>query len=365
MTLIVGIKWKGVAYLFADSAITSSVRSTGEGSFTSFGELEIDDGNSSVTESALKIVNAGDCAITFTGDVGTMNSIIDSMLVLTKMGVAGSLAFERAWLSNQPINRSRTVEILVAVSDLGRGASLWHFADGARNELADGTITVLGSARPATEAFIVEAFNRIAYHERDPQKILSVTLAVLQHFGLHDQTLRDGHGGAFAGIRVDKAGCQEQPDTLYVLYRGMKLPSDESFVTDMLLVRHQQNGLYLGRMNCNGSAGPNKVLHNPLWVQSDRLAKAQHALDELFGLETVRIYAFLCFGFRTVLLTDKQTIEQKQVIEVEPISTTAKGVRITVPGKTAKFLAIPPEKGRFSAAPIAIHALWIPDGEVK
>lgn len=216
MTYCVAWKYNNNIYMVGDSATTRSGDPlTGT---TSIGQLQKNDQNMTVEESALKIVPVSPhCVIAMAGDVRScikMATFIRDnyqqelpLNSLLKMAITsiGPLTGECHLLIGQHLNgvaelhewRSNDYEKLIDIIE---------FSD-------------IGSADYYTKTFTKDIITKYICPIQQPLFMLPFATGLLMSHSAHANLIKSGVGGCVFGIELSSKGYQWQPDTTYLFYR--------------------------------------------------------------------------------------------------------------------------------------------------
>jgi hypothetical protein len=213
MTYCVGWKSQSAVFLAADSAETSfdepklKLSTMGEKHSTLRGQTD----GPFVQESALKLHDFGQCAVTFAGDCGDGYRVIGNMKQALARGATALDAF-----ADSIIDRTGAQVILAFMDDNRPMLAVWN-ADGDATLRVDVNRIQLGTINDDYRALTSKMLDTILGFPDHSNRILALTLSLLQSYGIHDYLIERGIGGAFCGLYVDSEGVKWQPDMLCLI----------------------------------------------------------------------------------------------------------------------------------------------------
>jgi hypothetical protein len=318
MTYCIGFRKGPLACLIADAAVTGPHPSI-EGQ-TSFGELQINDGVSSVSERALKIFRLPMAAVTFSGLDGVGRDFVEQLSTRLTAGMSVAEAFEASVANVLPLNSPSDLQVICAWPT-PTGGRLLSFNAALNQRVSEHEHLVqIGSAdrerRQITERFL-NFLGQIP--QLTPVQSMVAMTALCQSYGVYDYTLPRGIGGAFTAISTGPDGIQWQPNTMYIFYRPEDLsgsiksqsaaaPSNlqggPTMPTVFACVHHDV--LVLRSSVADGGL---RLLANSFEGEPRERALARAEAASRYALQVVSgegadYLAFLCTAFRSITLCE-------------------------------------------------------------
>jgi hypothetical protein len=221
MTYIVGWKHNGIAYLCADSALTThDTEPTPMMEPSSFGEAPINLERRQVSERSVKILNFGRAVVAVSGSVANANSVLislrDELRHVENIRVAFAHAIEDCLLDDES---KASVQFILAAPNNIDVTMLFYNTDGRGNigEVAEDHIVNFGSIRNEKRRLTCSLIAKIATSTEVPGRQLASVLGLLQSFGVNQNLFDDGVGGAFYGGYVTATEFKWQSDILYII----------------------------------------------------------------------------------------------------------------------------------------------------
>jgi len=233
MTYLVAIKTGGSVILAADTAITTTTRASSrpfnvsETIRTTFGESTISEPRRCVEGEMNKVIHLGKAAVAFCGDADAAEEFI-SDLVFSLKGRDDVREAIRISVQNCSRSAGTNSSARIAISfPSDEGAELFTIKTGnwcVTEHEPDG-ILQLGSMpdrfKQHTKALIERFVGKMSGR---PDRLLAVTLGILQSFGTYSALLEESVGGAFCGLAVDSSGIIWQDDILYAIHAEIDIP---------------------------------------------------------------------------------------------------------------------------------------------
>lgn len=217
MTYCVGFKYRDSVYLIADSAVTAEGPRSSS-SVSSFGEAPHVDTQRVVDERALKLVTIGqNCMVALAGDLARAFGGVE--ILRSAYPVSADIpALLRALTQNIDAASTDHFEYLIATVG-AEGPQLWHWSSKAPNAPTPmDNIAQIGSLA-TWHPYMTGAIVDILRAGRIPaDRLLSITTAIIQSYGLRDRLLDHGVGGVVAGAQIQPSGIRWLPDTNYLIH---------------------------------------------------------------------------------------------------------------------------------------------------
>jgi hypothetical protein len=244
MTFIVAWKRKGIAYLCADSALTTFADEPIELlDFSSFGERTINQPGHQVAERSIKIFNLQRAMVAICGEYSIAVQVVlalrDELIHVQDIRDA----FTRAIKDTLTDIHSRGKIRLIVASPSGTGANvLFYNGDGELTvrELVNDQIVRFGSLDNEPRNLIAEVISQAAAASNNPSRLLASVLGTLQSLGVNSNLLDQGVGGAFYGAYVTAREICWQGDVLYVVKQPGEywtLPISTSIRDNVLVIK--------------------------------------------------------------------------------------------------------------------------------
>ncbi len=227
VTYCLGWKTRECAYLVADTAVTST--RTARTNRTSFGELHRSVGGQNVEEAALKIAATPGAAMTFSGDAALGLEIARVFESTLGCGIEPREALDRAIKSHTPFGSNKSASLLCVFHEAGKPRLLsFNTKDDQQITEHGDEVVQLGSLKQSVFEQLSEAYIREVRNAHiEGRLLLTGTLALCQNYGVRNDLIQHGVGGAFCGGFVDSSGFQWQPDIGYLLFKGdVQSPSE-------------------------------------------------------------------------------------------------------------------------------------------
>lgn len=262
MTYLVAIKCGRSVILTADTAITTkhpfAPPTNWNPKRTSFDEPSISEPRRSVEEKMVKVFNLNKAAIAFCGNLKAAEDVIEgfAFALIGRDDVREALEICLSTLRKSSPGEVATFAVGFPSS---HGASLLTFntKEWTISEHASDGILQFGSmpcefkeqTKRWMEYFAPEMKER-------PDRLLAVTLGILQSYGIYTSLLDDHVGGAFCGLSIDSSGVKWQDDILYAIHADPSTPvgfvhcaiRDNVFVVNSSLIDECRH--FVGRINC-------------------------------------------------------------------------------------------------------------------
>ncbi|MGR6831331.1 hypothetical protein [Aliivibrio wodanis] len=226
MTYSVAWKTDTEVFIVADSAVTiSNVHDSEEiHGTTSFCERQgrLDNGNY-VYESAYKIFSKSNVAYSLAGDANFGSEFIKDVAFRIEIGFDVETSIKGAIENYPDFKYKPSIEVTMAFYDekpqlitvKNKRANFVEFEDGLvlngspTNELINYTNTF--------HNVFMEDYFKIPLGSVSDEELLIKMIALLQSYGIHNYTIENGIGGAYAGVRVTDSGIVYQPDICYLI----------------------------------------------------------------------------------------------------------------------------------------------------
>ena len=220
MTFVVAWKHDNHVYLCADSAITTYLPSSPlNDEQTSFGEATVDLPGVQVAETAIKLIRLDSVIAAYSGDVATSRSILVALrdeLIHHSPEKAFALAID-AHRSSPNIRQAK----IVVASPTGaedRAIAYTHDLTGTLQEIANDELVRFGGTDTHRD-LTVEAIAKVSREPLSPQRRLSCVQSLLQSFGVNQNFMEQGIGGAYCGAYVSATGIHWQDDVIYFIHQ--------------------------------------------------------------------------------------------------------------------------------------------------
>jgi hypothetical protein len=323
MTYCIGFRKGPLACLIADAAVTGPHPSIE--AQTSFGELQIKDGVSSVSERALKIFRLPMVAVTFSGLDRVGRGFVEQLSTRLTAGMSVAKAFEASLANVQPLNSPSDLQVICAWPTPNGGRLLSFNAAMDQRVSEHEHLVQIGSAdrerRLTTERFLkfLEQFPQLT-----PVQSMVAMTALCQSYGVYDYTLSRGIGGAFTAISTGPEGIQWQPNTMYIFYHPEDL-SGSIKSQSAAAPSNLQGGptmptvfacMHQDVLALRSSVGSPRLLTNSFEGEPHETVLARAEAASRYALRVVSgggadYLAFLCTAFRSVTLCEASQPETR------------------------------------------------------
>lgn len=218
MTYVLAWRTKTGVYVVADSAVTSSPHGTHPSvDSTSFGEKNVTSDDRHVYEGAIKIVQFGSLAISFSGNAFYCRKVATMLKARLDRGAPPREAVQSVLLDW--LDPTADVSVVVAFLEGGAPVLLAFNDDGRRHieECSVDSMVQLGSAPAHLKDLSHSMFGLLTRTSTASDDHLAIALAWVQSYGLRAALMQSGVGGAFVGLRCDHTGFHWHRDALFAV----------------------------------------------------------------------------------------------------------------------------------------------------
>lgn len=219
MTYLIGWKTETSVFLAADSALTSRRGLSLDVNFSSFGEEHLNDGQRIVEERMPKMLMKNNIGAAFAGTVSLATDIIYTFFNEIDNGKQPLEALKWAvGICNPTPLDDRSAVVLVAYTENAHPYLLSFNANHDHVIKEEHALVQAGSMPQNYKNFTEYSLSQILPNTVfEPDKHLASMLGIFQTYGVIDDLLAHGVGGAFSGLWIDDVGGHWQPDILYKL----------------------------------------------------------------------------------------------------------------------------------------------------
>ena len=244
MTFIVSWKRNGIAYLCADSALTTSEQEPSKLPDTSsFGEQTINVQGHQVAERSTKIYNLRRAAIAISGDYSLAKRVVmalrDELVHVDDIRTAFTRAIDETLTD---VESRKMIRLILAAPCADDATVLFYNSDGdlTVRELENDHIVRFGSLDSDRRLLAAEIIVQAGKSSDVPTRQLAIVLGLLQSLGINTNLLDQSVGGAFYGAYIDSNGITWQGDALYIVRQPGEfwtLPVSTSIRDDAVIIK--------------------------------------------------------------------------------------------------------------------------------
>lgn len=174
-----------------------------------------------VEESLLKLVPLGSGTVAaFAGDVELATSCLDFLRDAIPTAANTREPLHSLTLSLGPFPKDRPVELLLAVTDEAGRCELvhWDSVRGLDHSDSDSDYYQIGSLTSYHAALTPALLTLFVQGKLETERMLSVVVAIVQSYGIHDDLVSMNVGGLIFGIQTRLGVVTWQQDTNFVVY---------------------------------------------------------------------------------------------------------------------------------------------------
>ncbi len=338
MTYAFALKYRGSAYLFADSVTTQYAEVPPDTKTTSFGEASLMERGKTVQEGCLKILRiADDCYVAFSGVVHLAEAAAGILQQAYREGIPTSDLL-RALAINFGYRPADKLDLLLARNS-GGVPEIWHWrAADPSNPVSVELGAQIGSL-PGTHAVTVDsqtlALSFMANNLTEEELLVSMT-ACIQSFGLRDWLLQNGVGGAIVSVRLAGNGAQWLPDTNYIVHdKDMQNP-------DVVSIAVRRDGVFIKTTYSQWMRTfASGTVHGP---QAEALVELESEMLAHFARSAARFWIFLGSYAMTIFVLDAGAVVSETPV-MRHVKTGHSERHYQVSSLLRDELAVPPPAG--------------------
>ncbi|UPA22830.1 hypothetical protein K8942_01290 [Candidatus Peribacteria bacterium] len=219
MTYALGWKTESEVFLAADTAITTrgdNVQDLDRPK-SSFGQQHIKEEKRKVEERDVKLHLKNNVGITFAGDVSLAREIVKAFYDELDKGKSPTDALNWAINLHAPTPSDRKVKIIVGYYEKGHPCLVTFNSKDDHVVRNNEVLVQIGSIPQAHRNFTEISLSHIlpdTVHQ--PKLQLASMLGIFQIYGVFDDLMNHGVGGAVGGLYIDETGGRWQPDLLFL-----------------------------------------------------------------------------------------------------------------------------------------------------
>jgi hypothetical protein len=330
MTYCIGFKRGSLACLIADAAVTGPDPVEAE---TSFGELQ----DSAVSERALKLFRLPGAALTFSGKSRLGRDFITQFRVRLAAGMDVTSALEASAKNVMPLASPSDLQVLCAWSTPVGGRLTSFNAKLDLNIFEHDDLVQIGSADDIRKVSTAQFLSVLGGSNLlTPTQIMVGMTALCQSYGVHDNALPRGIGGAFTAISAGPDGIRWQPDTAYLFYHpghlsGSVQTSSAARPTNLkgapiaktVLACVHEDVLALRSTVATGNSRSlmNSTEGEPLQTIRARAEAASHYSAQVASKGSAEYLALLSTAFRLLVLCETRGYLSHRDLILRPTST--------------------------------------------
>ncbi|PIR48143.1 hypothetical protein COU80_05970 [Candidatus Peregrinibacteria bacterium CG10_big_fil_rev_8_21_14_0_10_55_24] len=219
MTYALGWKTENEVYLAADSAITlKNSQETPGRAKSSFGEGHLRGSEKFVEERMQKLLLRNGIGVAFAGNVQLAITTISTFFEEIEKSVSPIEALKWAIGMHNPESTDKKITILIGYHDGNHPHLLTFNSQDDRQFRTDEILVQAGSMPEPYKKFTGSSLSKILPETiYDPRRHIASMLGIFQTYGIVDDLITHGVGGAFSGLWIGKSGGNWQPDIMFVL----------------------------------------------------------------------------------------------------------------------------------------------------